>query len=229
MKTTGTNPDIDILFEDNHLLAVDKPAGLLSQADFSGNTDLLSVCKDYLRNTYNKQGNIFLGLLHRLDRPVGGVMVFAKTSKAAARISSQIKKREVRKTYFAIVHGHPPNNGFFQHSLVKEKKRNLVSVTHKNDKNGKLAELTFQKVDQIEDLALLQISLITGRPHQIRVQFSHEGFAVYGDSRYGPDTGKEIALFAARLTLAHPTLNKPITLSATIPSKHPWKLFSHSL
>ena len=124
MKTTATDPDIEILFEDNHLLAVNKPAGLLSQEDYSGQPDLLALCKEYLKRKYNKKGNVFLGLLHRLDKPVGGVMLFAKTSKAASRISEQIRKRSIKKKYYTVVEGVSPQNGMLQDYLLKNSQTN---------------------------------------------------------------------------------------------------------
>src|SRR5690554_3642979 len=115
MKTTGTSPDIRIIYEDNHLLVVDKPSGILSQEDRTGNPDLLTLCKTYVKNEYQKPGKVFLGLLHRLDKPVSGVMMFAKTSKSAARMSEQIRKRKIGKTYLTVVNGNPPKNGFLTH------------------------------------------------------------------------------------------------------------------
>lgn len=225
MKTTGTNPDIEILYEDNHLLAVNKPAGILSQEDYSRAPDILSLCKAYLKQNKGKSGSVFLGLLHRLDRNVGGVMVLAKTTNAASKISHQIKNRQVNKTYLAIVDGRPPVNGFFQHYLVKNEINNTVFVSDANNKKAKLAELMFIKIGEADGCSLIKITLITGRPHQIRVQFSYEGFPVLGDNKYGKPSNHSIALFASEIKLKHPVQKEAFTISAKLPQNHPWNMF----
>jgi len=226
MKTTGTNPNITILFEDNHLLAIHKPAGVLSQEDYSGAPDVLSLCKEYLKKEYNKPGNVFLGLVHRLDRPVAGVMLLAKTSKAASRISEQIRKRTVKKRYIAVVKGSPDDNGMFMHYLLKNRDTNRVSVVEPGNRNAQKSELTFHTIAQKENLALLNVTLITGRPHQIRVQLSHEGFPIVGDNKYGQHTDSDIALFASELEIIHPTLKKPVNITATPINTYPWSHFA---
>lgn len=225
MKTTGTTPDIKILYEDNHLLAVEKPPGLLSQEDRTGKADLLTLCKEYLKREYNKKGDAFLGLLHRLDKPVGGVMLFAKTSKAASRISEQIRKRTIKKTYTAIVEGVPPKNGMLQNYLLKNKQTNTVSVTSGKSKHAKKAELVYQTEKTYKEFTKLKITLITGRPHQIRVQFSHFGYPVLNDKKYGSTHTGLISLYATELTFNHPTLKKEITVQADPPIEAPWSLF----
>jgi len=225
MKTTGTNPNITILFEDNHLLAIHKPAGVLSQEDYSGEPDVLTLCKAYLKREYNKPGNVFLGLVHRLDRPVAGVMLLAKTSKAASRISEQIRKRTVKKRYLAVVEGNPDDNGMLMHYLLKNRETNRVKVVQAGNSNAQKSELTFHKKDQKKNLALLNVTLITGRPHQIRVQLSHEGFPIVGDGKYGQSTNVEIALFASELEVIHPTLKKTMIFSATPKNSYPWTYF----
>lgn len=225
MKTTGTHPDIEILFEDNHLLAVNKPAGVLSQEDYSGAPDLLNLCKEYLKREYNKNGNAFLGLLHRLDKPVSGVMLFAKTSKAASRVSEQIRKRSIKKDYLAIVESKPPKNGMLRDFLLKDKKNNTVSVVSSKNKKAKKAELIYQTVDTQNKLSLLKISLITGRPHQIRVQLSHQGYPILNDKKYGSKGNGTLSLHAFKLSFEHPTLKKEIIITAKAPSEMPWSLF----
>jgi len=227
MKTTGTNPDITILFEDNHLLAIQKPAGVLSQEDYSGDPDVLTLCKAYLKKEYNKPGNVYLGLVHRLDRPVAGVMLLAKTSKAASRISEQIRKRTIKKRYLVVVEGRPDDNGMLMHYLLKNSETNRVAVAGAGNSNAQKAELTYQNIDQKNGLSLLSINLITGRPHQIRVQLAHEGFPVSGDRKYGSVSHSEIALFASELEVAHPTLKKTMNFSAKPPNRYPWSLFRH--
>lgn len=221
--TTGTTPDIPIIFEDNHLLVVNKPPGLLSQEDHTERPDLLNICKTYIREKYNKPGNVFLGLLHRLDRPVGGVMVFAKTSKAASRVSEQIRARKVRKRYRAVLVGNPPPNGVLEHHLLKNEKKNVVEVVAKPLRRSKLAKLSFNVIARKHNLALVDINLETGRAHQIRVQFAETGSPVWGDKRYGTpqDTGS-IALHAYSFKLEHPTLKEKMTFKADLPETTPW-------
>lgn len=226
MKTTATNPDITILFEDNHLLAIHKPAGVLSQEDYSGDPDVLTLCKAYLKKEYNKPGNVFLGLVHRLDRPVAGVMLLAKTSKAASRISEQIRKRTIKKKYLAVVEGNPDDNGMLMHYLLKNRDSNMVTIVNPGHSSAQKSELTFHKVAQNKNMALLDISLITGRPHQIRVQLSHEGYPILGDRKYGNVSECEIALFASELEVTHPTLKNPIIFSSLPSNSYPWSKFS---
>lgn len=228
MKTTGTDPDIEILFEDNHLLAVNKPAGLLSQEDHSGQPDLLSLCKKYLKREYNKKGDAFLGLLHRLDKPVGGVMLFAKTSKAASRISEQIRKRTIKKTYHTVVEGVSPQNGMLQDFLLKNKETNTVSVVSSKIKQAKKGELIYQREQVKSNLSLLKVTLITGRPHQIRVQLSNLGYPILGDHKYGSKQTGNISLYASELTFIHPTLKKEITVHSNLPNGFPWDFFNIS-
>jgi len=225
-NSTGTNPDIPILFEDNHLLVVSKPAGLLSQEDYTGEPDLLNLCKEYIKNEYDKSGNVFLGLLHRLDKPVSGVMVFAKTSKAASRISEQIRKRTVKKKYLAVLNGYPPENGLLEHFLEKDSKRNLVVAVTKPGKKSKIAKLSFMKIEQKGNLALVDINLITGRAHQIRVQFAESGTPVYGDEKYGLNEGDRIALHAYKFGLVHPVKKEKLNFTAYPHSGKPWSTFN---
>lgn len=225
MKTTGTDPDLQIIYEDNHLLVINKPAGILSQEDYTGKPDLLNLCKEYIKKEYNKPGNVFLGLLHRLDKPVSGVMMFAKTSKSAARISEQIRKRKIKKSYLAVVTGTPPENGFLTHHLVKDEVTNTVKAVKPNVKKAKQSQLMFERLDQKNNLALLNVKLITGRPHQIRVQLASENFPIWGDRKYGTPENASIALHAWELKIEHPTLKKEVVLRAHPPSKQPWNAF----
>lgn len=225
MKTTGTTPNIEILYEDNHLLAVNKPAGVLSQEDYTGDADLLNLCKDYLKREYNKHGNAFLGLLHRLDKPVSGVMLFAKTSKAASRVSEQIRKRTLKKTYLTVVEGTPPKNGMLQDYLLKNKQTNTVTVVSSKSKQAKKAELFYQTEATTGNLSLLKIILITGRPHQIRVQLSNLGYPILNDKKYGSKKNGAISLHAFELTFEHPTLKKEITIQSFPALNYPWHQF----
>ncbi|MCC5941088.1 MAG: RluA family pseudouridine synthase [Balneolaceae bacterium] len=228
-KCTGTEPNIEIVFEDNHLLAINKPAGVLSQEDITGRPDVLTLCKEYIKKEYNKPGNVFLGLLHRLDQPVSGIMLLAKTSKAASRISEQIRKRTIQKTYLAVVSGKLPPNGSFRHHLQKDNSTNTVSVTKNATKASKSADLTFQTLQFIENMSLVEVNLITGRPHQIRVQFSHEGFPLVGDKKYGSTLSGPIALHAYSLKINHPTLKNEITLVSKPSKISPWSQFNQTI
>lgn len=225
MKTTGTEPNITILYEDNHLLAVNKPRGVLSQEDHTGQNDLLNLCKVYLKREYNKPGNVYLGLLHRLDKPVSGVMLFAKTSKAASRISEQIRNRSIKKGYLAVVGGNPEGRHFLSHYLAKDRQKNISSVVSKNSRDAKKAELMFTVQQQSDSLSLVSVALLTGRPHQIRVQLSHSGYPIFGDQKYGSHFTGNIALHANRLEFMHPTLKKEIKIEAPRPDEYPWNLF----
>lgn len=222
---------IPIIYEDNHLLVVNKPVNILSQADITGDEDMLTLLKEDLKLRYDKPGNVFLGLVHRLDRPVGGVMVFAKTSKAASRLSDQIRRREFAKTYLAVVHGKPKGAGRLKHYLVKDSNTNTVSTVDRNADNAKEAVLNYQVLNCSGDLSLVRIYLITGRSHQVRVQFATIGHPLYGDLKYGAEVnrpGQQIALFCQKITCQHPTLKESMTFSQLPDKVHPWNLFAEN-
>ena len=196
-----------VLYEDNHIIVVLKDAGVLSQADKSGDMDILTMVKSYLKEKYNKSGNVYLGLVHRLDRMVGGVMVFAKTSKAASRLSNMIRKGEVEKRYLAVVNGRV-DGGIFKDKILKKDDGNSIISDR-----GKEAILEYKLVDYNKKLniSLVDILLKTGRHHQIRVQFSSRGHYILGDHRYGDiDDKGDIALFAYLLKFIHPVSKKEI-------------------
>lgn len=226
MKTTGTNPDLEILFEDNHLLAICKPAGVLSQEDRTGDPDALTLGKEYLKKEYKKPGNVFLGLLHRLDKPVSGVMVMAKTSKSAARISEQIRQRTVKKSYLAVVKGDPVDFNYLTHHLLKDTTTNRVTVVEEGTKDSKRAELMYQTLERRNGMALLKIKLITGRAHQIRVQLAEVNLPITGDLKYGTATPGNIALHAYEIEFNHPTLKKAILIQSNPPLSEPWAFFN---
>ena len=213
---------INILYEDNHLLVVEKPANVLVQADNTNDMDMLTMLKVYLKEKYNKPGNVYLGLVHRLDRPVSGIMVFAKTSKAASRLSEQIRNKTFRKTYFAVVLGKIKKSGVFVDKLEKDLKKNIVRVSD----SGKYSELSYKLLDYKDGLSLVLIDLKTGRPHQIRVQFASRGFPLYGDQKYGGDMVKDqIALFAGKIEFVHPTTKEKLIFELDIPNRYPFNLF----
>ena len=211
--------DIRVLYEDNHLLVVEKPANVPVQADASGDEDLLTACKAYIKEKYQKPGEVYLGLVHRLDRPVGGVMVFARTSKAAARLTEQFSAHKARKRYAAIVEGAAPAEGRLTDYLFKNETTNTTSVVKEGTPGAKQAKLSFRTLVRDKGLSLLDVDLQTGRPHQIRVQLSHAGFPIHGDQRYNPNArvGEQIRLWAYALTIAHPTLKEEMTFYALPP------------
>ena len=211
--------NIRVLYEDNHLLVVEKPANVPVQADASGDEDLLTACKGYIKEKYAKPGEVYLGLVHRLDRPVGGVMVFARTSKAAARLTEQFSAHRARKRYAAIVEGSAPGEGRLTDFLWKDERTNTTSVVPEGTPGAKLAKLSFRTLAREGDLSLLDVDLQTGRPHQIRVQLSHAGFPIHGDQRYNPaaQVGEQIRLWAYALTIVHPTLKEEMTFYALPP------------
>lgn len=220
--------EISILYEDNHLLVVVKPPNLLSQGDATGDPDLLTVMKGYIRDTYDKPGNVYLGLVHRLDRPVGGVMVFAKTSKAAGRLSEQIRERKFGRGYLAVVQGHPePLQGSLRGFLLKDGKKNLVRVVEPGVPGAQEAVLDYKVLDMNHSQSLVRITLQTGRSHQIRVQMAERGHPLLGDRRYGPRTNErqQIALWAERISFAHPTTKEKLVFTQSPPGDKPWTEF----
>ena len=207
--------DLKILFEDNHIILVEKQPNIPSQADKTEDIDMLSIVKQYIKETYHKPGNVYLGLVHRLDRPVGGVMVFAKTSKAASRLSNQVREKTFKKKYLAVVDGKvEQKEGTLENYLYKEERSNTSKVVNKEKKNAKLAKLDYQvlKYNEVKNLSLLEINLHTGRHHQIRVQLANFGHSIFGDQKYGTrGQGKQIALWAYKLSIEHPITKKQMT------------------
>ena len=224
---------IPLLYEDNHLLVVEKPVNMLSQGDSTGDPDLLTVLKQKLKVKYQKPGNVYLGLVHRLDRPTGGVMVFAKTSKAAARLSAQIQNRTFGRVYLAVVRGKiKPAQGILRHYLQKNKKTNLVTVVEKKKNGAKEAKLSYRVLATAANLSLVQVQLHTGRAHQVRVQFAACGHPLFGDQRYGRTVnrpGRQLALWAHAVSLDHPTLKKRMTFTSFPAQAQPWSQFADYL
>lgn len=218
---------MNILYEDNHLLAVEKPENIPVQADASGDEDLLTLAKAYIKEKYNKPGDVYLGLVHRLDRPVGGVLVFARTSKAASRLTDQFRARKAEKRYVAVVEGRAPAARSLTDWLLKDERTNTVSVVPPNTPGAKEARLSFRTLAREKGLSLLDISLGTGRPHQIRVQLKNAGLPILFDQRYNPSAkpGSQIRLWAYSLSLQHPTLNETMTFF----SRPDWPEFATAL
>lgn len=225
----GGSAMINILYEDNHILCVVKPANLPVQADNTKDEDLLTLVKQYLKEKYNKPGNVYLGLVHRLDRPVGGAMILAKTSKAASRLSESIRVRAIDKVYYAILDGVPKKQSdTLVDYLTKDTKTNMVSVT--NAKVGKKSILHYQVLATKNGHTLVEIHLETGRPHQIRVQFASRNLPLVGDQRYNKNAKKvQIALWAVSLTFPHPTTKDKITIHSDPPEIWPWTEFEVKL
>lgn len=221
---------VPIIYEDNHLLVVEKPVNMLSQADDSRDPDLLSVLKEDIKRRYGKPGNVYLGLVHRLDRPVGGVMVFAKTSKAASRLSDAIRTRNFDKTYVAVVHNKPKDKqATLKHHLLKDTKTNMVSVVSPKVNGAKEAILDYQTIASNEGLSMVKVKLHTGRPHQIRVQFAAIGCPLFGDQRYGANVnkpGEQLALWSNKLSFEHPTTKEMLHFTSLPPERHPWFLWT---
>lgn len=213
---------IKILYEDNHIIVVVKPVNILVQADITKDVDMLTLIKKYLKEKYNKPGNVYLGLVHRLDRPVGGVMVFARTSKAAARLSEMIRNSSFKKTYLAVVCGNLKGNGEFVDNIVNDEFK--VSI----DASGKLSKLKYQVIASTQNLSLVKINLITGRKHQIRAQFAYHGYPLWGDQKYNDNahSGEQIALWAVNIKFKHPVRDEIMDFTS-LPNleKYPWSLF----
>lgn len=207
--------DLKILYEDNHIIVVVKPAGIPVQQDKTSDLDMLTIIKAYLKEKYNKPGNVYLGLVHRLDRMVGGVMVFAKTSKAASRISEYIRQKNVKKRYLAIVNGKMDVTGDvveLKDYLVKNERLNMSRVVDKSVKGSKESILEYKVIKNFKynnkEYSLVEIDLHTGRHHQIRVQFANISHPLYGDIKYGNKinkVGQNLALFSYYLSFFHPT------------------------
>ncbi|MGI6701027.1 MAG: RluA family pseudouridine synthase [Christensenellales bacterium] len=220
--------NIKIIYEDNHILVVVKPQNIPTQGDSSGDKDILTYLKEYIKEKYDKKGEVFLGIVHRLDRPTGGVMVFAKTSKAAERLFYSMKEGDFEKKYLAVVHGAPKEKqNKLVHYLIKNERRNIVQVAPMTSESAKRAELDYKVLNEKEDLSLVMIKLITGRSHQARVQMSTIGAPIVGDVKYGKKIIKSnLALWATEIKFTHPTLKEKMTFRVYPPEdEYPWNLF----
>ena len=210
-----------VIYEDNQIIVVEKQPNIPSQSDKTGDEDMLTMVKSYIKEKYNKPGEVYIGLVHRLDRPVGGVMVFARTSKAASRLSEQVRNKTLKKTYIATVDGKiEQEQGFLEDYLYKDERHNMSKVVNKEKKNAKLAKLDYEilNYDEKRDLTVVRINLHTGRHHQIRVQFANFGHSLYGDQKYGVrGKGKQIRLWAYKLELEHPTKKEIMTFESEPP------------
>ena len=219
--------DIKILYEDNHLIVAVKPQNIPSQKDPSGDPDILSLLKSYIKEKYSKPGEAYIGLIHRLDRPTGGVMVFARTSKAASRLSAQIKNGRFEKRYLAVLKGSVPEAGTLTDWLKKDRETNTVSISDENDPAAKKAVLEYSIKEKADGLTLADIKLETGRSHQIRVQFANIGAPIYGDRRYGGgETDADLCLWSYSLSFDHPTTKERLSFTSYPPAAYPWSEFN---
>ncbi len=221
--------ELKVIHEDNHVIVVIKPQNVPSQQDESKDLDMLTMVKNYIKDKENKQGDAFVGLVHRLDRPTGGVMVFAKTSKSASRLSQEIGVGEFKKKYLAVVNGSPKEKrAKLVHYLKKHARTNVVNVVPELTTDAKRAELDYVVFDEKEKVSLIEVNLTTGRSHQIRVQMKHIGCPIYGDVKYGGDKlakGHNLALWAYELRFVHPTTKENMTFKVYPPEIIPWTVF----
>lgn len=217
----------EILFEDNHLLIINKKPGELAQGDNTGDVPLIDLLKEFIKIRDNKPGNVFLGLIHRLDRPTSGILVFAKTGKALARMNELFKTREVQKTYWAIVEGKPEKQfERLEHYLKKNPKNNKVTVYTKPTSDTKIAILEYKVLGNLDNYSLLEVDLFTGRSHQIRSQLSFIGHSIKGDLKYGAKRSNpdgSISLHARKISFIHPVKKEDITIIAPPPNDSLWK------
>ncbi len=217
-----------ILYEDNHLLVVIKPVNVPVNADNSRDADLMSELKAWLKEKYQKPGNVYLGLIHRLDRPVSGIMVFAKTSKAAGRLSEQVRSRQFEKIYHAVVCARDlPKEDTLEDWLVKDSRTNTTRIADPKTPGAKKASLSYETVETKNGLTLVRIKLDSGRSHQIRVQFASRSFPLWGDQRYNPEAvnGQQIALCATGLCFLHPVTKEKMEFAIDLPNRYPFTEF----
>lgn len=222
--------DLTVVHEDNHIIVVIKPQNVPTQADASGDTDMLTVVKEYIKNKYGKPGNVYVGLVHRLDRPTGGLMVFARTSKAAERLCEAIKSGDFEKKYLCVTCGIPkPSVGALTHYLKKNEKTNTVEIVPMMTEGAKKAELEYHVLAEKDSFALVKVNLLTGRSHQIRAQMSFNGTPLFGDAKYGADRRTlkhNLALWSSVLRFTHPTTGERLAFISYPPEDiSPWKAF----
>ena len=222
---------MEILYEDNHIIAVNKAASEIVQGDKTGDIPLTETVKEYVKEKYNKPGNVFIGLVHRIDRPTSGVLVLARTSKALTRLNKMFQTREVRKIYWAIVDKRPPKHeDTINHFLKKNEKQNKSYAYDKKISGSKKASLTYKLINSSDRFHLLEIELHTGRHHQIRVQLSHIGCKIRGDLKYGfPRSNKDasISLHARKISFIHPVKNEKLEIIAPLPKDNLWDYFNN--
>lgn len=219
---------IKVLYEDNHTIAVVKPPGIPAMPDNSGDPSMLDLVKEYIKVKYDKPGNVFLGLVHRIDRSTGGVMVFARTSKGASRLSKQIREKKFDKTYLAVVSGIiEKKSGRMNDFLLKDTKNNMSRIVHEGTPGSKEAVLEYKVISERVGFSLVEIKLITGRHHQIRVQFSSRGHILYGDIKYGSLHKAKLGLWAKEIVFSKPVGGDLISVGCEPDYlTEPWRRFS---
>lgn len=225
-------PTLNVLYEDNHIIAVEKPAGMLVHGDETGDRTLADKVKGYIKQKYNKPGDVFLGVIHRLDRPVSGVTIFARTSKALTRMNALIKNREITKEYLALVSERPQViKDTLTHYVEKDKKKNFTHIYDKAKGGAKKAVLHYEMLGQISGYVLMRIQLETGRPHQIRVQMKRIGCHIIGDVKYGYEFGnvdKSICLHCRKMSFIHPVKKERVTVKVKPPKNDFWDMFKEN-
>lgn len=226
-KILSNKSNLQVLYEDNHIIVINKRAGDIVQGDKTGDKALSDIVKEYIKDTYNKTGNVFLGVVHRIDRPTTGIVVFAKTSKALSRLNALFAKKEVSKTYWALVKSPVEiKEGKLIHWLKKNPKNNKSTVFPKEVKDSKKGILNYKVIRELENYSLLEINLETGRHHQIRAQLAKSGLPIKGDLKYGFDRSNKdggISLHARKIEFIHPVKNEPLIIIAPVPDDPLWE------
>jgi len=220
--------ELDILFEDNHLIIVNKPCGILVQGDKTGDIPLLEIIKQYIKKKYDKKGNVFLGLVNRIDRPTSGIVIFTKTSKALSRMNEKLKNREIKKTYWLIISNKfDSNEGKLEGWFKKNSKKNKSFISNNEQVNSKYGSLTYKKIKTFDNYCKIEVDLITGRHHQIRCNFSKLGYPILGDLKYGSKRSNKdggIYLHSREINFIHPVSKKQINLKAKPPMTGLWSV-----
>lgn len=228
-KSDFSFKDLVVIYEDNHLIAVNKPAGLLVQGDQTGDITLKELVQQYIKIRYQKDGDVFLGVIHRIDRPVSGVVIFARTSKALTRMNDLMRDRLIEKKYLAICGNRPDElSGTLTHHLIKDSEKNYSRAYASKKTGSKEAILTYHQIGELDAKTLLEVFPKTGRPHQIRAQLSKIGCSIIGDLKYGaeyPMHDKSITLHCRSMSFIHPTKKEKVTIKANPPNIYPWKIF----